>query len=105
MWKNTNRVSFGTEYVMNSGTALRGGFFWEQSPIPDETMSPTFPDVNNKMSFNLGTGKTFGAITVDLNAQYVMFQERDVTVQTADNHVGTFNANSVSGNLGLSYRF
>ena len=104
-WKNTNRVSFGTEYVMNSGTALRGGFFWEQSPIPDETMSPTFPDVNNKMSFNLGTGKTFGAITVDLNAQYVMFQERDVTVQTADNHVGTFNANSVSGNLGLSYRF
>lgn len=104
-WKDTNRISVGTEYVRSCGMALRGGFFWEQSPIPDHTMSPTFPDINDKMSFNLGLGKTFGNITVDLNCQFVMFSERVVDTQTADNHVGTYNANSISGNLGLGYRF
>jgi long-chain fatty acid transport protein len=103
-WKDTSRISFGTEYKYRC-SSFRGGFFWEESPIPDETMSPTFPDINNKMSFNLGYGRSMGDWTVELNGQYVTFEERTIATPTADNMTGTYNSNVVSGNLGISYRF
>lgn len=103
-WEDTQRISVGTEYMLPC-SSIRAGFFWEQSPIPDETMIPTLPDINDKMSFNLGYGRSFGRWTLDLNGQYVTFAERKVTTQTADNMTGTYNANVISGNLGIGYRF
>ncbi|MDD2683926.1 MAG: hypothetical protein PHY21_07355, partial [Candidatus Cloacimonetes bacterium] len=64
-------------------------------------------DVSDKLSFNLGWGKAFGAFELEANAQYVMFSEREIeaTEQTPDNVVGIYNSNSISGNIGLTYRF
>jgi hypothetical protein len=57
------------------------------------------------MSFNLGYGRSMGDWTVELNGQYVTFEERTIATPTADNMTGTYNSNVVSGNLGISYRF
>ncbi|HRY83524.1 MAG TPA: outer membrane protein transport protein [Candidatus Cloacimonadota bacterium] len=103
-WKDTSRVSLGTEYWMGVN-ALRAGMYFEQSAIPDETLSPTFPDINNKLSLNLGYGRVFGPLTLDLNGQVNLFQERKIETQSADNMTGTYNANVISGNLGLTYKF
>ena len=103
-WIDTSRISLGTEYWMGVN-ALRAGVYFEQSAIPDETLSPTFPDINNKLSLNLGYGRDIGAFSVDLNGQVNLFQEREIKTPTADNMVGIYNANVVSGNLGITYRF
>ena len=103
-WKDTSRVSLGTEYWMGVN-AFRAGMYFEQSAIPDETLSPTFPDINNKLSLNLGYGRVFGPLTIDLNGQVNLFQEREIDTASADNMVGTYNANVISGNLGIGYRF
>jgi long-chain fatty acid transport protein len=105
-WENTSRISVGTEYDMGCNI-LRAGFFMDESPIPDETQLPTISDINTKYSFNLGWGRSFGSVTVDANFQYIMFPEREIeaSAATANNLAGTYNANSMSGNIGLSYKF
>ncbi|MDD3534749.1 MAG: outer membrane protein transport protein [Candidatus Cloacimonetes bacterium] len=104
-WENTSRVSLGTEYLCGLNK-IRGGFFFDQSPIPEATQTPTLSDIGNKTSFNLGYGRVFGPIEVEANAQYVMFPERKVqAVQEGTNTPGVYNSQSVSGNLGLTYRF
>jgi long-chain fatty acid transport protein len=99
-------VSLGTEY-RSGANAYRCGIFWDQSPIPDETFSPTFPDINDKLSFNGGFGHDFGQWTLDLNMQYVAFSEREIKSQSFvdNNKNGVYNAISLSGNIGLTYKF
>lgn len=105
-WEDTYRISVGTEYAL-ACSKVRAGFFFDQSPIPASTQLPTLSDIGNKMSFNLGWGRDFGAFGVEANAQYVMFPEREVKAaeQTSNNVTGIYNSNSISGNLGLNYRF
>lgn len=104
-WENTSRVSLGTEYLCGLNK-IRGGFFFDQSPIPEATQLPTLSDIGNKMSFNLGYGRVIGAFEVETNAQYVMFPEREVkAVPAGTNTPGVYNSQSISANLGLTYRF
>lgn len=109
-WENTSRISLGTEYNLGCNT-VRAGFYMDQSPIPESTQTPTLSDIGNKISANLGWGRFFGNIGVDANFQYVMFSEREVTTQAVDasmsptNMLGKYNANSLSGNIGLTYKF
>jgi long-chain fatty acid transport protein len=103
-WENTSRVSLGTEYKAGSNL-LRMGFYYDQSPIPVETQTPTLSDIGNKISSNLGWGRSFGNFGLDANFQYVMFSEREVKTQGTTNMAGIYNANSISGNIGLNYKF
>lgn len=103
-WEDTSRVSLGAEYKLGCNDIRLGGY-WDQSPIPEETQTPTLSDIGNKISANIGWGRMFGKLGVDANFQYVMFSEREVTTPTADNVIGTYNAQSLSGNLGLSWEF
>lgn len=102
-WEPTSRISLGTEYDM-CGNILRLGFYYDQSPIPEETQTITLSDIGNKISSNIGYGRKFGKLGVDANFQYVMFSEREV-VQGTSNMGGTYNAQSLSGNVGLSWDF
>jgi len=104
-WEDTSRISLGTEYKMPCGNNLRLGFYYDQTPIPVETQVITLSDIGNKISSNIGWGRSFGKLGVDANFQYVMFTERKVETQGATNMAGTYNSNSMSGNVGLSYRF
>ncbi|MCD8478974.1 MAG: outer membrane protein transport protein [Candidatus Cloacimonetes bacterium] len=109
-WEDTSRISLGTEYLLKC-TKLRAGFFYDQTPIPESTQLPTLSDISDKMSFNFGFGRPFGPLELDMNAQYVMFSEREVTTAAYDagnsptNTLGVYNSNSISGNIGLTYRF
>ncbi len=102
-WENTSRISIGTEYNMG-GNFLRLGFYFDQSPIPEETQTITLSDIGNKFSPNLGWGRYFGNIGIDANVQYVMLPEREV-MQDDTNMGGNHNANALAGNIGISYKF
>ncbi|MDY0298231.1 MAG: outer membrane protein transport protein [Candidatus Cloacimonadaceae bacterium] len=105
-WENTHRVSLGAEYQMGMNK-YRLGFFYDQTPIPKATQLPTLSDVSDKFSSNIGWGIDLGNIGIEANAQWVMFTEREIkdSEQTATNMPGKYNSNSISGNIGLTYRF
>lgn len=103
-WKNTSRVSLGAEYKLKCN-ALRAGFYYDQTPIEEETQTPTLSDISDKMSANLGFGRSFGNWTLDLNGQYILFPEREVTVATPTNMTGKYNSSVIAANLGIGYRF
>lgn len=108
-WENTSRISLGTEYKLGCNS-IRAGVFMDQTPIPETTQQPTLSDVGTKYSGNLGWGRSFGNFGVDANVQYIMFDEREVTTTSYDagsptNLEGKYNSTSISGNIGLSYKF
>ena len=105
-WENTMRFSMGTEYWLGCN-GVRCGFFFDQSPIPDETLSPTWPDVNDKLSGNLGYSRKYGPFQFDINYEYIHFTEREITVQDPmfENQVGLYNTSVNAFNMGLTYNF
>lgn len=103
-WEDTSRISLGAEYTLGADK-IRVGGYWEQSPVPESTQTPALSDIGDKISANLGWGRKFGNLGLDLNFQYVNFAQREVKTPTLDNLPGTYNAQSLSGNIGLSWDF
>jgi long-chain fatty acid transport protein len=105
-WDNTMRFNLGTEYTMGAN-AYRLGYFYDQSPIPDGTLSPTWPDVNYKMSGNIGYSRVFGPFQFDINYEHIYFTEREVKVQESnfENMAGVYNTAVNAFNFGLTYNF
>jgi hypothetical protein len=68
---------------------------------------PTLSDISDKFSANLGWGREFGNIGIEANAQWVMFTERELkdSDSSTNNMPGKYNSNSISGNIGLTYKF
>jgi len=106
-WSNSLTIMLGTEYkflqleqLPHWEVALRGGYWFSQTPIPDATFSPGVPDANsNAISVGLGLlckgeGHFFGvipcdssggspllpkAIALDLAYQAILYESRTVT--------------------------
>lgn len=88
-WKNTKQLKFGIEYRWNEIVTLRGGYFYDPSPIPDHTFDMLWPDAD-KETYSAGLGLNFGKFTVDTVVQY--------TVARGKRHI-----NGESSNLNNSY--
>ncbi len=59
-WKDSNRYRLGCEFMVNPGWALRGGFMYDESPMPGKSISLAYiPDVDRK-NVTLGTGFALG---------------------------------------------
>ncbi len=103
-WKDAFRVSLGTQYSFPK-VDLRGGFFFDQSPIPYSSLSPTWPDTDDKYSGNVGLGFHLGKWLLDVNYEHIFFTERKISTPTADNMTGTYNTGIDAANLGITYTF
>jgi long-chain fatty acid transport protein len=42
-WKNIWIIKFGAEYRINDGFALRGGYAYVTTPVPEHTLDPGNP--------------------------------------------------------------
>ncbi len=70
-WKDTRQLRVGIEYKWNDFLTLRGGYFYDPSPIPDHTFDMLWPDADKK-TYSLGAGFHFGRLTIDTVVQYVV---------------------------------
>lgn len=48
------RISLGAEYLASENWVLRGGYYFDGSAVPDETMRPYLPDYGSRHGFNAG---------------------------------------------------
>jgi long-subunit fatty acid transport protein len=53
-WDNQLRISGGGEYWARENVTLRGGLYWESGAAVDESFSPNFPDVGNRVGVTGG---------------------------------------------------
>jgi long-chain fatty acid transport protein len=111
-WDNIVRFSLGGEYILKEGLFLRGGYFLEQSPIPDETFTLLIPDLGDKHSFNLGLSYQINSVELGYDYQLVTYKKREVTELVDangdglyDNMPGTYKMLFHCSGLSFTYRF
>jgi long-chain fatty acid transport protein len=74
-WKNSFLFRTGLQYQVTEKLALRGGFLYDQSPQPTETVDPILPDAN-RVAFTAGFGYKVGMLVIDVAGQYEIFSDR-----------------------------
>jgi len=70
-WRDSNRYRIGGEFLIQPEWAVRAGFAYDESPLPDKSVSLAhIPDVDRK-NVTLGTGfELVEDLTIDLLGAY-----------------------------------
>ena len=110
-WKNSYVFRLGAEYAATDRLALRGGFFYDQTPIPDNTFDPTIPNAD-LYALTGGAGYRWGATSVDIAYLLGFYEKRAINGSTIlpDNLAGptTFGSYSTTAQvlvLSVTHRF
>ncbi len=70
-WENAMAYSLGTEYRWTA-FRIRGGYTYDVTPIPDETVSPLLPD-GNRQWWSVGVGTRGERWSLDAAYQLILF--------------------------------
>lgn len=101
-WKDAWTAGLSAEYQVCPDWALRAGYEFIQSPVPDATLAPTLPD-DNRSVVSVGLGYKHGAHALDLALLQSFFHKRTTTTQAVPPYNGTYDINSQI--LAASYTF
>lgn len=76
-WNDVCAFRIGGEYRVTDPLALRLGFAYDPTPVPDSTMGAELPDAT-RLNYTAGVGYKVGPLTID--AAYFYLQKKDRTV-------------------------
>lgn len=101
-WEDALAFRLGVEYEVIPDLQLRVGGVFDQTPIPERTLSPSLPG-NNRAAFSTGLGYTISGVRADLGYQFVRALDREVI--DTDNLPGTYSttAHVIGLNVGYGY--
>lgn len=91
-WENTRQVRIGVEWATTDWLTLRGGYFYDPSPIPDDTLDAQWVDADKK-TYSLGAG-------FDITQNWTLDTVLQYTVVEQDRMIG-----GESENLNDSYNY
>jgi long-chain fatty acid transport protein len=94
----------GAERRLNDAWAVRGGYFFDESPSPTESVSPLLPD-SNRHGFALGGTWRGQSLFVDAAAWYVHSNERSTLGVNRDHFDGTYKSHAMTLGVSLGYSF
>jgi long-chain fatty acid transport protein len=80
-WNDQWLIKLGLEYYLTENFALRTGYAFVESPVPDNTLSPANPDGDGH-NFSIGFGYKIGKWIVDGFYTIEIFKDRDVNNDT-----------------------
>ncbi len=100
-WKDTRQIRLGIEYKWNEILTLRGGYFYDPSPIPDHTFDLLWPDADKK-TYSLGAGLNFGRLKIDTVLQYVVAEyKREIGGESENLNNSYTGVNGNPGNVSM----
>ena len=108
-WQDSYSLRFGAEHSRGALT-LRGGYAYDVSPVPSDTLDPSIPD-SDKHTLSLGAGYHFGKTTIDVAYMFIRSNDRSVnrTITPVAGppfvQQGTYSAQTQELGIGISYRF
>ncbi len=77
-WDDVMSYRLGLHYDATEQVSLFGGFYFDESPIPDDTLDPILPDAD-RYSFQIGAGYDFGNLSLQGSYMYLAFEDRETT--------------------------
>ncbi len=83
LWKNSYIFRIGAEYAATDRLALRGGFFYDQSPIPDNTFEANIPNAD-LYALTAGLGYKWDTRTLDIAYLIGFYEKRSIDNSTLD---------------------
>ncbi len=100
-WKDVWAYRFGAQYAVTPKFDLRAGYAYDNSPVPDSTLSPELPDAD-RYNFSVGSGlhNEFGSI--DLAYMWVHWVDRAVANAK---EAGTFKSDAHLFAVSVTYMF
>ena len=101
-YENTFTIRFGAEYKASDKLAIRGGIAFDQTPVPDDYLSPANPD-SDKFSFSVGGSFMFSE-KISLDVAYMLESMREREVSNSELQFSG-NYKSVSNNFGLTLNY
>lgn len=112
-WDDSFRFSLGLQKLVNERWTVRGGYMFDDSPIPDETFNQLFIDPGTKHHLNLGaTFQLNDRISFDGAFEAIFGGSRDIGEATDvngdgywDNFGGEWKTSSFNSTWALNYRF
>jgi long-chain fatty acid transport protein len=106
-WKNTVRFSGGLMFNPRESWSFRMGYSFDQSPVPDSTFNPLFPDVGDRHSFSAGVSYLVGGWELSYNLEIAATQKRDFSQVTGlfENLPGQYKDTRFSSSAVATYRF
>jgi len=87
-WDDVYNYRGGAEYTLNDRASVRFGLYFDETPQPDESVSPLLPDAD-RWGYSIGYGRTGGKVDFDAYLLYVDFDDRTTTTNL-DNFNGTY---------------
>ena len=95
----------GAEYQLNEKLALRGGAYYDQTPVQDGYLTPETPDADSRgLSTGLGYAITDN-ISVDASFLYINKKKRTDTAELSRSVAGTFKSVAYIPGFALNYKF
>lgn len=71
-WKNTTQLKFGASYILSKKVTLRGGFYYDPTPVTNIGFDMPWPDAN-KIAISAGAGiKLSKHLDLDLAYQFLI---------------------------------
>ncbi|MFW6159817.1 MAG: OmpP1/FadL family transporter [Acidobacteriota bacterium] len=110
-WKNVAQLRFGFEYLMRENLALRGGYCYDPTPTPDETLNVLLPSYTFNV-FDIGLGYNLNGLCIDFGLEYLAGKEREVLYEKyvldpdyATAQPGIYNISIFVPHFAISYKF
>jgi long-chain fatty acid transport protein len=103
-YKDTWQFRVGLERHINDRWAVRGGYFFDQSPAPDITVGPLLPDADRNGAA-LGGTWTSGRLAVDVAYWHLFFKDRSTNGVNRDHYDGTYNSSADLFSVSIRYGF
>lgn len=102
-WKDAIQLRFGAEYQLSDSFALRGGYYHDPAPAPDDTMNVLLPSFNfNVVTF--GIGYTMDGLSLNFGMEYLMGAERDIPYDPAKEAMpGMYTMNIWAPSISIGY--
>jgi long-chain fatty acid transport protein len=94
-WHNTNQIRIGVEWQVNDFLALRAGYFYDPSPVPDDTFDIMWPDADRK-TYSIGAGFNITKnLSVDTSLQFAYAETKRIIGGESDNLNDSYNTPGV----------
>lgn len=101
-WKDTWTLGIGGSYQLNNAWTLHCGYAFIETPIPDSTYSPLYPDSDRHV---ISTGFSYknNSHQFDFSYAYSIFKTRNIDNSANSSYYGNF---KIDANLvGITYKY
>ncbi|PIP37738.1 MAG: hypothetical protein COX19_15930 [Desulfobacterales bacterium CG23_combo_of_CG06-09_8_20_14_all_51_8] len=94
-WNDTRQLKFGIEWLMTDMLKLRGGYFFDPTPIPDNTFDVIWADADKK-TYSIGLGLNLAQWTIDGMVQYTLVEQERIIGGESENLNNSFGGQPVT---------